>query len=124
MWFKSNTKNRRLGRGQVLDVKLRSSRARAARARTAGVALGVAFGTIFGLYLLWRTGEWALNCLVYENKAFAIDHIDLETDGVIATDQLRRWMGVKPGQNLMALDLARVTRNLELLPMEQSASVE
>jgi cell division protein FtsQ len=62
--------------------------------------------------------------LVYENKAFAIQDIDVQTDGVIGLDQLRRWMGVKPGQNLLALDLARVKRDLELVPLVQSVSVE
>ena len=48
----------------------------------------------------------------------------MQTDGVIAPDQLRRWAGVKPGDNLIALDLAAVKRNLELVPMIDSVSVE
>jgi cell division septal protein FtsQ len=124
MWFKRKPKNRRLGREFVLDVKLRSSQVRAARTRMASLALGAVFGTVFGLYLLWRGGEWALDRLVYENQAFAIEEVDVQTDGVIAVDQLRRWTGVKPGQNLLALDLTRVKRDLELAPMVQSASVE
>ena len=79
------------------------------------MALGVAFGTVFGLYLLWRAGEWALDKFVYENAEFAIQRMDVQTDGVIAPDQLRRWSGVKPGVNLIALDLASVKRNLELV---------
>jgi cell division septal protein FtsQ len=124
MWFKRKSKNRRLGREYVLDVKLRSSQVRAARIRMLAVTLGVVFATVFGLFLLWRTGEWALDRLVYENKAFAIQEIDVQTDGVIGVDQLRRWMGVKPGENLLALDLARVKRDLELVPLVQSVSVE
>ncbi|HXU78687.1 MAG TPA: FtsQ-type POTRA domain-containing protein [Methylomirabilota bacterium] len=124
MWFKRKPKNRRLGRDNVLDVKLRSGKLRAARTRLAVVSLGVVFGTLFGLYLLWRTGEWALNHFVYENQSFAIQEIQVQTDGVIAIDQLRRWSGVKPGQNLLALDLGRVKRDLELAPVVQSASVE
>jgi cell division protein FtsQ len=124
MWFKRKPKNRRLEREHVLDVKLRSGKLRAARLRLAAVSFGVVFGTMFGLYLLWRTGEWALNHFVYENKSFSIQEIQVQTDGVIAVDQLRRWSGVKPGQNLLALDLARVKRDLELAPIVQSASVE
>jgi cell division septal protein FtsQ len=124
MWFKRKYQNRRLGRVQVLDVKLRSSQVLAARARMTAVALSVAFGTVFGLYLLWRTGDWALNHFVYENKSFAIQQIDVQTDGVISPDQLRRWSAVRPGANLLALDLARVKRDLELVPMVQAASVE
>jgi cell division septal protein FtsQ len=124
MWFKRKSKNRRLGREQVLDVKLRSSQVRAARTRMTAVGLGALFATLFGLYMLYRGGEWALNRLVYENKAFAIEEVDVETDGVIAVDQLRRWAAVKPQENLFALDLARVKRDLEMVPLVQSVSVE
>ena len=124
MWFRRKQKNRRLGRDYVLDVRLRSSQVRAARARMAAIALGVVFATVFGVFLLWRAGEWTLNRLVYENKAFAIESIDIQSDGVIAADQLRRWAGVRPGQNLLSLDLARVKRDLELVSSIRSVSVE
>jgi cell division protein FtsQ len=124
MWFKREQKNRRLRRGHVLDVKVRSDQVRATRTRLAAIAAGVLFGTVFGLYLLWRTGEWALDKFVYENSEFAIQRIDVQTDGVIAPDQLRRWSGVKPGANLIALDLASVKRNLELVSTIDSVSVE
>jgi hypothetical protein len=125
MWFKNKTKNRRTGRGHsVLDVKMRSSRLRAVRARRAGMACGVCLGTLFALYLLWRIGQWTLDQLVYDNKSFDIQKIEVATDGVISPDQLRRWSGVKPGENLLALDLTRVKRDLELVPLIQSISVE
>jgi len=124
MWAKRKFKNRRLGHVNVLDVKLRSEQVRASRLRLAALAFGGVFGAVFGLYLLWRTGEWFLDRLVYENRAFAIQTIDVQTDGVVAADQLRRWAGVKAGENLLALDLADVKRNLEMAPMIASASVE
>lgn len=124
MWFKRKPRNRRLGREHVLDVRLRSSQIRATRARIASLTLGAVFVTFFSAYLLWRSGGWALDRFVYENPAFAVQEIDVQTDGVIAVDQLRRWAGVKPGDNLFALDLARVKRDLELVPLVQSASVE
>ena len=114
MWFRRKPKNRRLGREQVLDVKLRSSQVRAARTRLGAICLGVLFATVFGLYLVYRTGDWALNRCVYENKAFTIQELDVQTDGVIAVDQLRRWAGVASDENLLALDLARVKRDLEM----------
>ena len=120
MWFKRGPKNRRLNRGHVLDVKLRSDQVSAARTKLVSIALGVTFGTVFGLYLLWRTGEWALDKFVYENSAFAIQNIEVQTDGVIAPEQLRRWANVKLGANLIALDLASVKRNLELVSVIDS----
>ena len=124
MWFRREKKNRRLKRSHVLDVKLRSGQVRATRARLAAMAFAVLFGTVFGLYLFWRAGEWALDYFVYENPEFAIRHIDVQTDGVILPDQLRRWAGVKTGDNLLALDLATVKRNLELVSLIESVSVE
>lgn len=125
MWFKrEQNKNRRLHRSHVLDVKLRSDQVRATRVRLGLFLFLVVIGPFFGLYLLWRVGEAGLNAFVYQNADFAIQQIDVTTDGVIAPDQLRRWTGVKPGANLIALDLAAVKRNLELVSVIDSVSVE
>jgi cell division septal protein FtsQ len=77
-----------------------------------------------GFYLLWRAGDWALNQMVYQNQAFAIREIQVLTDGVIAEAQLRQWANVKPGENLLALDLARVKHDLERVPFIATVSVE
>ena len=124
MWFNSKPKNRRLARGHVLDVKLRSGKVRAARARIAALGLGTFFAIVLTAYLLWCVGEWALNEFVYENKAFAVQGIEIQTDGAIAHEQLRRWAGLKLNQNLLALDIAKVRRDLEMIPRIQSASVD
>ena len=124
MWFDRKHKNRRFRRGHVLNVKLRSAQVRASRLRFGALVFGVLFGTGFGIYLLWRTGQWAMDRLVYENRAFAISQIDTQTDGVISPDQLRRWANVKLGENLFALDLARVKRDIEMVPLVSFVSVE
>ena len=125
MWFKrEQNKNRRLHRHHVLDVKLRSDQVQATRLRLALLALMVPLITVLALYLVWRVGEATLNAFVYDNADFAILQIDVQTDGVIAPDQLRHWTGVKPGANLIALDLAAVKRNLELVSLIDSVSVE
>ncbi len=124
MFFRRTQKNRRLGREFVLDVKLRSSQVRARRLRTAAIVLGGFFVTVSAVYLAWRATEAGLNVLLFENTAFSVLDVDVQTDGVIAPDQLRRWTGVRPGENLFALDLATVQRNLRLISMIQSASVE
>ncbi len=124
MFFKREPKNRRHSRAHVLDVKLRSDQVRASRMRLATGAFVLVFGTIFGLYLFWRTGEWALDKFVYENANFAIQQINIESNGKIPSDELRRWSRVRLGQNLIALDLAAVKRNLELASAIDSVSVE
>ena len=62
--------------------------------------------------------------MIYKNDTFAIEQIDVQTDGVLTSETIRRWAMVKTGQNLMALDLARVQRDLELQPPIQFAAVE
>src|SRR5579872_7407404 len=103
-WFKRKPRNRRFERRYVLDVKLRSSQVRAARTRFAMVAVGTTAGAALGLYVLWRIGGLALDTFVYENLSFAIQDVIVQTDGVIAPAQLRRWSGVEGGQNLLRLD--------------------
>ena len=126
MWFRrEQNKNRRLHRHHVLDVKLRSDQVQATRLRLLLLALIVPTVTVLALYLVWRIGEATLNAFVYQNADFAIQQIDVRNpDGVIAPEQIRRWAGVKPGANLIALDLASVKRNLELVSVIDSVSVE
>ena len=125
MWFKSKkNKNRRLHRNHVLDVKLRSDHVQASRVRMLLLALTVPALTVLALVIVWRVGSATLNFFVYQNPDFAIQRIDVQTDGVIAPDQLRRWAGVKPGANLIGLDLAMIKRNLELVSVIDAVSVE
>jgi hypothetical protein len=69
-------------------------------------------------------GELLLRRTVYENKAFEIRGIKVETDGLLSPEQICAWAGVRAQANLMALDLARVKRDLELVPAIESAAVE
>ena len=124
MWFRRKPTNRRFERKHVLDVKLRSSQRRQVRFRRVTVVAGCLLLIGIGGFGAWRGGEWGVRRLLYENPAFAIHHLDVETDGVIAREQIRRWAGVKLEDNLLALDLERVKRDLELAPVIHSAAVE
>jgi cell division protein FtsQ len=124
MWFNRKSKNRRRNRDTVLDVKLRSDQVRARRARWLGLALGSVACVLLVALIGWRAGAWALNRLLFENPAFAIQQINVYTDGTIRLEHLRRWAGVQPGQNLLALDLARVRRDLELCSAIGAAIIE
>ncbi|TSA40417.1 MAG: FtsQ-type POTRA domain-containing protein [Verrucomicrobiales bacterium] len=123
-FFRKKQVNRRLGRVHVLDVRLRSDQVRKSRMRFVALSLGSVIGLVIGVYACWRGGEWVLNRVAYENPAFAISSIEAQTDGVIVPDQLRRWANVRPGENLLALDIARVKRDLEMVPMIATVSVE
>ncbi len=124
MWSNKKPRNRRNERRHILDVKLRSKERRQGRVRKFAFTLTVSLSVFTGLFLLWRGGEWMLRYFLFENTAFSIHQIDIQTDGAIASDQLRKWAGVKYDDNLLALDLARVKRDLELVPVIQTAAVE
>jgi hypothetical protein len=120
-WIRGRRRNRRFGeRGHLLDVKLRTSQARAARLRVFAAVAAV----VLSLAGAWRGGQWLLDDLIYKNEAFAIQNIEVQTDGVLTSETIRRWAMVRNGQNLMALDLSRVQRDLELQPPIQFAAVE
>ena len=72
------TRNRRLKNRNVLQVKLRTRSQRLARVRLVFWAFLVALGTILGLFLVWRGGEWALREMVFENHSFALQKIQIE----------------------------------------------
>jgi POTRA domain, FtsQ-type len=124
MWSKRKRNNRRFEREHILDVKVQSRQLRAMRLRLAATILTRLFGTVAVLFVLWRGGDWLVDEFVFKNPAFAIQIIDVETDGILPKAELRACAGVKAGDNLLALDLSRVQRDLEYLPWIESAAVE
>jgi cell division septal protein FtsQ len=123
--FRKKRRNRRVvERAELLDVKLRTSQTRAHRMRLIGVVFAVVFSLTLAVLLVWRGGSWLLDKLIYKNEAFAIRQIDIQTDGVLSTNVIRYWAKIKPGQNLLALDLPKVKRDLEILPPIEFVSVE
>jgi cell division septal protein FtsQ len=123
--FKTKRRNKRSAdRDNILDVRLRTSQSRAARMRVAGFGLGALFAVAVAVAVCWRGGQFLLNRLIYENDSFAIQEIDVHTDGVLKIDVIKRWAGVQVGQNLMALDLMRVKNEVERQPAVQFVAVE
>jgi cell division septal protein FtsQ len=124
MFSRRKYRNRRHWRGHVLDVKLSSSQRREHRTRRflwLFVGSAIFFGAIYGG---WRGIGALIERYVYNNDAFAITRLEIETDGVLAAEQLRSWAGARPKANLMRLDLARVKRDLEMVPAIESVAVE
>lgn len=124
MLFRRKPRNRRLQRTEVLDVKVRASVRRQTWLRRLAFVLSGLFAVIFSVFLFWHGLDWVLKETVYKNPAFEIQQFEVETDGVIALQQLRTWSGVKLRDNLLALDLARVKRDLEMVPAIESVQVE
>ncbi len=124
MLFKRKRRNRRHSRGYVLDVKLSASQRRETRLRRLTLILGSALVLFFTVFVFWRGGNMAVRHFIYENPAFAIRMVDVETDGVLSSEQIRTWAGVRLNDNLLALDLARVERDLKLVPAIEAVVLE
>lgn len=124
MFFNRKRRNRRLSRDHVLDVKLSASQRHRFRVRRVVVGLGSALILFLTLFLGWHGGELAVRHFVYQNPAFGIRILRIDTDGVLSSEQIRTWAGVKYNDNLLALDLARVERDLKLVPAIESVVVE
>lgn len=122
MWGRG--KSKKFQRQWLLDVRSRSGPLKAVRLRMAVSALAISAGIVLVLFVSWKGGELLLEQYVYTNPSFAIERIDLQTDGIIPMEQIRAWANVKVGQNILSLDLARIKRDLELVPLVESASVE
>jgi hypothetical protein len=108
----------------LLDVRSRSKPLQAIRLRMAASALAISAGVVLVLVVCWKGGEYALQQCVYTNPSFALAQIEVESDGIIPATQIRAWADVHPGQNLLAIDLPKIKRDLELVPLIESASVE
>ena len=124
MLSRRKAKNRRFTRDNVLEVKMHSKHVRARRVRMFSRALAWTVGTLLAILGIWRGAEWAVDEFVYQNPTFAIQEIEVQTDGIISREQLREWTGVKPGENLFAVDLQNVKRFLRLNSLIQDAAVD
>jgi hypothetical protein len=124
MWFKKRPKNRRFERDHILDVKVQSRQLRTMRLRLVGGIVARLLGIATVGFLLWRGSDWFLDEFVFRNAAFSVQEVDIQTDGILPQPQLRACAGVRIGDNLLALDLARIQRDLESLPWIESAAVE
>jgi cell division septal protein FtsQ len=116
--------NRRRRRDDyLLDVKVQTQGRWRHRARvtTAAVAVVVVFAlTCYGMY---RLSRYSLRKLVYENPRFALAQIVVENDGALAPERVAQLAGVRVGVNLFSLDLGRVQRNLEMVPLIRGVEV-
>ncbi|MBR90345.1 MAG: hypothetical protein CMO66_03615 [Verrucomicrobiales bacterium] len=124
MFGRNKPRNRRRRRQKVLDVKISIDKRRRAQVKVASKITGVvlALGVIF--FGAWRGGEWLLQAGFYGNKAFSVKEVDVKTDGIIEPTQLRRWAGVREGENLLSLNLVGVKRELEANPHVKYAAVD
>jgi len=125
MWpFTRNAVNRRVERRHGLQVRVRTDVKRAQTTRRVGRVFFSVGGTLLALLIFWRGGEWVLQNIFFDDHSYAVRKVEIHTDGLLSTDEIQRRAGVKLGQNLVGLDLARMKRELEKVPMIRSVTLE
>ena len=124
MALRAKRRNSKSGQKKLLSVKVQSQQAKRERLRRLRSLAALALAIVAIITVCWQGGAFALNRLVYENESFSVKQLDYRTDGIITVDQLRKWAGVRTGDNLLKLDLLRIKRDIELAPRVRAASVE
>lgn len=67
--------------------------------------------------------ETALEKFFFNNPAYDLTHIDAELDGVLSEREVEHLAGVRKGQNIFLVDLAKVDHRLRQIPMVESVEV-
>ncbi len=115
---------RRAGHAGLIALRLATEPAGSRRMNVAARLLIVVFGLVFVGFVFLRGGQWLKYRLMDGNPAFTVRAVEITTDGVLTHDQIRRFVILRAEQNLYALDLAIVKRDLEMLPWIRHAFVE
>src|ERR1041385_7463557 len=112
--LKRNRNARKKQKREELSVKTRGGELRARRVRFVATLFGFSMSLFLLVLLGWKGVDFVMREAVYTNPRLAITQIDIETDGVLSPEKIREWARVKEGDNLLAIDLARIKRDLEL----------
>ncbi len=132
MWYTDDTESRRRtlnrrfdgGRNSILMVSARMSEQKKDRAyRTGAIVLaavalaGILWAIVFGARLIGES-------LFSRNDRFQIRTLDISSDGKLTASHIREYAGVSEGMNLFAIDIAKMRKDLESVPVVSSVTIE
>lgn len=116
--------NRRQRRQQhLLDVKVRSRKAvqhRNRRILIFGSKLVLLVALVFGIYV---GGRMAARRFFFDNPDYRLTMIDARSDGTLQREQILETAGLKEGENIFQINLARVHDRLQQLPQVDEVQV-
>ena len=118
------SRSRKTDRDRLLQTRLKARAVRIAQLRVVGTVLTYVFVIFFLVQMAWRSGEWLLEKLVYQNDDFKVTKIDIQSDGILSSDYIKFKADVSEGDNIFKINLQEVKRDLELSPLIESASIE
>ncbi|HYE30023.1 MAG TPA: FtsQ-type POTRA domain-containing protein [Methylomirabilota bacterium] len=124
MWPFRKKKNKVFQQPDLLDLEGRIGPKRRQQVRHFCNALGVTIAVVMAGWSLWWGSEALYSQWVLKNEALALKRLDIRSNGLIPAAQIQKWARVKEGDNLLALDLSQIKRNLELVPLVEHAGIE
>jgi cell division protein FtsQ len=117
----SNSRQRR--QQHLLDVKVRSRRATQHRNRRVLVVVSkivLVVGLCFGVYIGVREGA---RKFFFENPSYRLRQIEVQTDGTLQREQILKTTGLREGENIFRVNLARVHDALQQLPQVDEVQI-
>ena len=120
--------NRRLrpsARGQhLLNVKVRAVTARRQRRQKVSTLFWIS-ALIVVLCITARLGiATALDKFFFSNPDYTLKHVTLELDGVLTREEALDETGIREGENIFRVDLAKAEKTLRAVPMVGDVSIE
>ena len=124
MGWKSRRNTRRARRAEVLRVKAEAG-SQTLRWRRLVFALLLAGVATLGVHVALRFWGSLRDGVFLSSRVFGLRTIEVNQQLVWLTpDQVIGWAGVRLGENLLAIDLDRIKRDLELVPQVEEAAIE
>ena len=108
----------------LLNVDLPLEKLRQQKIRLAMRAAGWIFGLAAVFLGVWYGVSWVMKAGFSQNEYFNVKRIEIHTDGMVDTQRIRSWARVQEGENLFSLDLHRVKRDLQIVPIINEVAVE
>ena len=117
----SNSRQRR--QQHLLDVKVRSRRATQHRNRRVLVVVSkivLVVGLCFGVCIGVREGA---RKFFFENPSYRLSRIEVQTDGTLQREQVLKTTGLREGESIFRVNLARVHDALQQLPQVDEVQI-
>ena len=124
-WKRKKRKNRRQGSRPTTLLMVNARLAEQRKARMYRVGTGAVILSGFsGLVWLGAMGvQFFTRLLFTENPRFSIQRLDLKSDDKLKFKHIKEYAHLEEGQNLFAVDLAKIQKDLESVPLVSSVDV-
>ena len=124
MGWRTHRNSRRARRAELLRVKAESA-SRRAWGRRLLIALALAAAAALGIHTALRSWTSVRDDVFLSRRFFGLRAVEVNpTLFWLTPAQIIEWTGVRAGENLLAFDLDRIKRDLELVPQVEEAALE